>query len=466
MKFNLKDFIQLDTDGLLAVNGGSPCAASPSSSPSSGGDPGSGGSGGGGGSSGGTCGDGSGGNGGGSCGKPTGSPTNHGDDSDGGDDTYPDDGDNGVPEVADEEDTSDDDGNSDASEPEKIFVRDNGDGTHVEIIKNGDGTGVIATVDNETGEIRKSQPYQPADTNGGSGTGGGSGDNGGTGNDAGSDAVGGSGNDGGSIVTDEPGSNGITDTLDTSSTESHSDEGSSATGTGSNPGLTTGGSGNTGGNCGGNSGNTIPRSGKFGQITDGSYADKLTMQYYTHQYANAQNDLEITQICNDDNYMNGDNKFSTSGCLMTDCAKVVSEKSGRDYTLKEINDLFDKNSDGLLAYEEIKQGFINVLGDNYNIEADYWEKELGTDKFIDAAQKGDTYVLARAYGDFDGDGTTEHHWVLLEGYTTDSEGRMIFSYDGTSDNDAAKNRVYIYGNPHSKNEFKIDKIETFRITSK
>lgn len=56
MKFNLKDFIQLDTDGLLAVNGGSPCAASPSGSPSSGGDPGSGGSGGGGGSSGGNSG--------------------------------------------------------------------------------------------------------------------------------------------------------------------------------------------------------------------------------------------------------------------------------------------------------------------------------------------------------------------------------------------------------------------------
>ena len=44
---------------------------------------------------------------------------------------------------------------------------------------------------------------------------------------------------------------------------------------------------------------------------------------------------------------------------------------------------------------------------------------------------------------------------------------MIFSYDGSSDKDAQYNRVYIYGGePHSKNEFKIDKIETFRITSK
>lgn len=43
---------------------------------------------------------------------------------------------------------------------------------------------------------------------------------------------------------------------------------------------------------------------------------------------------------------------------------------------------------------------------------------------------------------------------------------MIFSYDATSDNDEKNNRVYIYGDPHSDNEFKIDKIETFRITNK
>ena len=393
MKFNLKDFIQLDTDGLLAVNGGSPCGGSPDSSPSSGGDPGSGGSGGGsdndGGNSGGSGGDTSGGN---------GSSSNS---------------------------TS---GNS-----------------GYRVTENKDGTITVHQPDGHSYTYSKNNKKQTT---------------------SGSSSRGGycSGASDGTTRTKNP--------------YYQDDDGGDDKGGTNKPGSrpddavpdTTGG-------CGKISTPSKPqvpeepvedfsKSGKFAQITDGSYADLLTMQYYTHQYANAQNDLEITQICNDDNYMNGDNKFSTSGCLMTDCAKVVSEKSGQDYTLKEINDLFDSNSDGLLAYEEIKQGFINVLGEQYNIEADYWEKELGTDKFIDAAQKGDTYVLARAYGDFDGDGTTEHHWVLLEGYTTDSEGRMIFSYDGTSDNDAAKNRVYIYGDPHSKNEFKIDKIETFRITSK
>ena len=192
------------------------------------------------------------------------------------------------------------------------------------------------------------------------------------------------------------------------------------------------------------------------------------MQYYYNQYPNAINDLQITQICNDDNSMNGGFKFSSSGCVMTACAKVASEKLGRDVSLKEINKLFDKNSDGYLEFHEIKQGFIELLGDKYNIEADYHTegRELNKNRFANAAQQGDTYVLARTCADFDGDGKKEYHWVVLEGYTTDDKGRMIFSYDGTSDNDAKYNRVYVYGDPKSNNEFKIDKIETFRITSK
>lgn len=460
MKFNLKDFIQLDTDGLLAVNGGSPCAASPSSSPSSGGDPGSGGSGGGGGSSGGTCGDGSGGNGGGSCGKPTGSPTNHGDDTDGGD--------NGIPEVVDEEEASDDDGNSDTSKPEKIFVRDNGDGTHVEIIKNGDGTGIIATVDNETGEIRKSQPYQPADTNGGSGTGGGSGDNGGTGNDAGSDAVGGSGNDGGSIVTDEPGSNGITDTLDTSSTESHSDEGSSATGTGSNPGLTTGGSGNTGGNCGGNSGNTIPRSGKFGQITDGSYADKLTMQYYKNIGDDVSDSAMYGQHKDKNTEKLVDNKFSQVGCKEAGVAKIISQLENRYVDMKTAQGFCDTNMDGNLDAAEISKGLNEMLDtlfdDIFDVKYKDIKGKINVDTLEDIARKKDgeiTYVLGFAPDCYGG------HWVVLEGYTENPNGTVTFNYDGTSDND--KGRTFVLGKESQNDKSKIwgiTRIQTFTVYQK
>ena len=102
--------------------------------------------------------------------------------------------------------------------------------------------------------------------------------------------------------------------------------------------TTTTGPGTCGGtSTGGTTTPTIPKSGSFGQITDGSYADKLTMQYYYNQYPNAINDLQITQICNDDNSMNGGFKFSSSDCVMTACAKVASEKLGRDVSLKEIN---------------------------------------------------------------------------------------------------------------------------------
>lgn len=194
------------------------------------------------------------------------------------------------------------------------------------------------------------------------------------------------------------------------------------------------------------------------------------MQYYINQHTA---DGDVTdKIMNDTKGENNEiieaHSFSTDGCLMTVCAKIASEKLGRNVQLIEINNLFDKNSDGLLSYEEIEQGFIDILGEDYNIEADYFTegRELNKNQFINAAQKGDTYVLARAYGDFDENGTFEHHWVVLEGYTTDADGRMIFSYDGTSDNDAKYNRVYVYGDPKSKNEFKIDKIETFRITNK
>ena len=46
MKFDLSDFVQLDTKGLLAVNGGSDCGGGPAGPTSNAPDPTSGGSGG------------------------------------------------------------------------------------------------------------------------------------------------------------------------------------------------------------------------------------------------------------------------------------------------------------------------------------------------------------------------------------------------------------------------------------
>lgn len=204
---------------------------------------------------------------------------------------------------------------------------------------------------------------------------------------------------------------------------------------------------------------TTIESGTFAQITDDSYAGRLTMQYYRN------NPSYMFHPEVNDNSMNGGYLFSESGCLMTAVAKVASEITGKEISLIGINNLFDKNIDGLLEFDEINNGFNELFGKEYNIEADYWENKLSMDKFIEAAEKGDTYVLARVKGDFDEDGTMENHWVVLEGYSVDAKGRMIFSYDRTSDNDDG--RTYIYGDGMlCENEYRVDKIETFRITRK
>jgi len=167
-----------------------------------------------------------------------------------------------------------------------------------------------------------------------------------------------------------------------------------------------------------------------------------------------------------DGFSNDKSLYSKEGCLMTSVAKVLSQLTNTKITPLDINNKFDTNQDGLLSLDEIYDGLKLYLGNEYDIEDHWYEGSISKERFENAAIAGDTYVLARAYGDFDDNGTLEHHWVILEGYKTDAEGRMIFSYDGTSDNDSIKNRVYIFGDPHSKNEFKIDKIETFRFTNK
>ena len=210
------------------------------------------------------------------------------------------------------------------------------------------------------------------------------------------------------------------------------------------------------------------KAGQFGQITDGSYADYLTMQFYK-DYGTV--DGEVT-----DAYMNNEkdssgkvsckNSFSKYGCLMTAAAKVLSEVSGEEISLLDINSKVDKNNDGLLSCYEIGVGMQEILGDKFDVKYDYWEKTLSAEKFEEVSKMENTYVLARAYGDCDGNGTNEHHWVVLEGYQSDTNGKLVFSYDGTSDNDLG--RQYVYGEkPDSKNKiFTVDKIETYTFIKK
>lgn len=496
MKFNLSDFLQLDTKELLAVNGGSPCSGPTTGPSNNASDPTSPsyGSGGNDGNGGGSSGPGAGasGSGGGGCSpsnnpsKPGGpknpennKPGNNSDAGSGGGACSP--TNSKAPDTGNPDSSNPDNnirsggGECSAQEPKTYEIHDDKYGTSIRVTIYPDGHGTREFIDTKTGEVISSGPIGPYD----------SGKNDNSTKSTSSEANTNSGRTESGTGASSVGNDGTKGTQDSPSTHesegsgSHNSNGQGSSTTSSNPGGTSGTTSDSTKNNGSNNNNgsntdvsndTDKVSGMFGQITDGTYADRLTMQYYINQHTA---DGDVTdKIMNDTKGENNEiieaHSFSTDGCLMTVCAKIASEKLGRNVQLIEINNLFDKNSDGLLSYEEIEQGFIDILGEDYNIEADYFTegRELNKNQFINAAQKGDTYVLARAYGDFDENGTFEHHWVVLEGYTTDADGRMIFSYDGTSDNDAKYNRVYVYGDPKSKNEFKIDKIETFRITNK
>ena len=213
--------------------------------------------------------------------------------------------------------------------------------------------------------------------------------------------------------------------------------------------------------------NTEKTSGKFAQITDGSYADNLTMQFY--KKLGTVKGMEYDLAMNDGKDQNGnviDFLFSSTGCLMAGTAKIASEATGQNISLLDINEKCDINKDGLLDYEEISKGLQDILGQDFEVKTDYWQDYLSKEKFEDCAEKGD-YVLARARIDDVNRNNIQddYHWVVLEGYTTDAQGRLCFTYDGTSDNDAG--RKYVYGAEDlEKREFSIDKIITVHINKR
>lgn len=202
-------------------------------------------------------------------------------------------------------------------------------------------------------------------------------------------------------------------------------------------------------------------SGMFGQITDGSYADKLTMQKYKNEPYKYQPNL--------DEKMNGDgNTFSHQGCLMTAVAKIASEVSGKEIDpYLDVNQKIDKNKDGKLSVDEISNGLNSLLddllGDIYDVNVNNIENVNLSDLQNNVSENlsTTTYVLGFAPDCYGG------HWVVLEGYNVDSSGRVSFSYDGTSDND--NGRSYILGTSNQntgEQVYGISRIETVSITRK
>ena len=210
-------------------------------------------------------------------------------------------------------------------------------------------------------------------------------------------------------------------------------------------------------------------SGKFGQITDGSYADKLTMQYYKN------NKEHMFHPGAKDDAMNGKYKgkdgkehectFSKVGCKEVASAKIASEMVGDDVPLVTVNNIFDANKDGDLSSDEIAAGIDKLLdikyGDVYDVDGKDITDKINLEKLNEISGSTDgsvTYVLGFAPSCHDG------HWVVLEGYSKDSNGVVSFNYDGTSDND--KGRSFVLGTAHqdsSKEIWGITRIQTFTV---
>ena len=211
-------------------------------------------------------------------------------------------------------------------------------------------------------------------------------------------------------------------------------------------------------------------SGLFGQITDGSYADLLTMQYYknnpSYMFHPGANDEAMYGT-----YIGGDQThdciFSKVGCVEAGTAKMSSEILGEDVPLIYINNLFDTDKDGDLSLDEIAEGMDMLLdskyGDIYDVIGENIDNVSLSDlnKASTPADGDITFVLGKAPDCHGG------HWVVLEGYSTNENGVVIFSYDGTSDNDVG--RTFILGKENqdsSKEIWGITRIETFTVHKK
>lgn len=489
MKFNLSDFLQLDTKELLAVNGGSPCSGPTTGPSNNASDPTSPsyGSGGNDGNGGGSSGPGAGasGSGGGGCSpsnnpsKPGGSknpennkPGNNSDAGSGGGACSP--TNSKAPDTGNPDSSNPDNnirsggGECSAQEPKTFETRDDKYGTTIIVTIYPDGHGTREFIDTKTGEVISSGPIGPYD----------SGKNDNSTKSTSSEANTNSGRTESGTGASSVGNDGTKGTQDSPSTHesegsgSHNSNGQGSSTTSSNPGGTSGttsdstknnGSNNNNGSNADVSNDTDKVSGMFGQITDGSYADELTMQYYVK---NKKKYGVFTDFFDDS--MNGKEElFSKEGCKMTAAAKVASQASGTDVGLYEINTNWDTDKNGLLTKEEISLGLNNLLdekfGDVYDVKTNAIDNPtLENLQDIVENSSGTTYVLGKAADVHGGE-----HWVVLEGYKANPDGTITFTYDGTSDNDNALNRSYMIGQSKvNENIHNIVQVQTFTVYKK
>ena len=399
MKFDLSDFVQLDTKGLLAVNGGSDCGGGPTGPTSNATDPTSGGSGG-----------------------PGSSTTTESSK-------------NGFYNTKGKTVDQIPSGGrliTRNGETKKTYTYDN---------PNGKGTNTVTYAQNKDGSWTVVSNYYYNCT----------------GSSYGSSSTGGSGG----------GSCGDYSSSSTKSGTGSTDKTNGGTGSTTTTSTGTGTCGGTGTKTsdGGTTTPTIPASGNFGQITDGSYADKLTMQYYLKHFPWTGGEIVDSFMYGtyvDHNGVEQQCKFSTVGCKEIGSAKIGSELLGENVSPMSIQNNCDLDKDGNLSMNEIAKGLNDMLdekfGDIFDIECEEINSNINLAKLEEIANKNDTYVLGFAQNCHGG------HWIVLEGYSQDSLGNIIFNYDGTSDNDMVNNRCFVLGMQNqsvSSEKYAITRLQTF-----
>ena len=146
-------------------------------------------------------------------------------------------------------------------------------------------------------------------------------------------------------------------------------------------------------------------------------------------------------------------KIEKEGCKVVGVSQIISTILGRAITPDVVALEADKN--GFLTQEAI---VALMIANGINVKVDHWEKQLNAETLNNIRDgEGITFILGRAelgggYGE---------HWVVITGYSVDTNGIINYTVNGTSEND--EGRIYTSGDSSTVKEGKINRIETYTI---
>jgi hypothetical protein len=201
-------------------------------------------------------------------------------------------------------------------------------------------------------------------------------------------------------------------------------------------------------------------SGRWGTINT-QEALSMKMQDYKYTDLDKMNGKHLEEIPKGSgNWEEVDNKFSESGCLMQAVAKLATQIKGEQVKISEVNKVFDKNGDGCLSLEEIKEGLKTCLPEGKNLVSEEI-KNVTKEDFDNISEMGiNTYVLGKADSVAGGD-----HWINLESYRINEYNQVEFFYAPTSRNDEGRRFVLgpLQEGQESSNFFSISRIQTYTV---